>query len=549
MAKTKFASKKEKDAFGELTGKRKSDKKKGASPIDMMESQGESGETDDFDVGSFENVFGILDEIPSNGKIPGITSSLDEGLTNNLVGKAEMLLDYTGKKAKKTDIKKIIELSGVIASTKYMKPDENISTMEKTYREFVDVCDVYINDRNPWTTVGKQRLAIVKALRYQADWERLLIKRHREDVPVTDHQSISSYLDACSKAAFKEVVTKPVNIMRVSDQDKVKEAKDIAEIISSRYGLSAKDAEILANNRGAIDNLEKYMGGTGISMELIEKLISQVKDKRKGLNKSVDHQGRDTKNKEKAIEYAKNVLKVDLSKSKGSFTDARYVANQFMLDGDSEEVLQKNAQLLIDLAGKGTESTKKAWEDMYTRYLSFDLSKFDDRSPKYILSHYEELNRQVYLGFIFVRHFQDGLNKAGFEVADDQKADIKALYDFYQSLSAYLTGMGNLFDSDDLLLADQDKVNVLEDIIKARNQGQEGKTFYEMASDDMEKEQKHLGDGKWQTFASQMMMMHFDEALSTNKKAIDVLRQNFGWKNEKDPQDLKIKFQELKEKK
>ncbi len=557
MAKNRFASLKEKKAFKDL-GEKNKKSKASRSSMSMGETEGETmgetGETEEADAASFSAVFGLLDEIPENDKLPNISASLDQGLSADLIGQTEAMLQLTGKEAKKRDIKMIIHHANEISKTKDESPGEAMMTIDFSYASLLDYCDQYIGDRNPWSKIGKQRLAIVKAIRYQAEWERNLISKYAGSVMAQDtYGSFGQVLEGCRQAVYNGIMSKAENSFLGSDrqgkrgktekQSTLQDAAALAYHLSSTYGISMEDAILIADSRKDIDQMDKFLGGEGISKELIEKIISQLHKKKRKIDTTPDYNGAGTARVNAATAYAEDKMGVKITN-----LHVNQFAFQLFEDGNDEATLAKNAALLVNL--NGGEKAKEAWEGVFEKYLSFDISKFDDRSPGNILDNYEELHRQTYLGFIYERHLTQGARAAGFEVSKDQQGDMKALYNFYQSLHGYLQGIYNIFASEDSLLADSEKMDRYEDTVMERTQGQEYENFFERASADQMalSDRDQLGTGNWQTFGSTFAMRYLD-SFSSSRSAMDILRKDFGWKSDKAPKDTKIIFEELSKKK
>ena len=205
MPRSTLAGKKEKDALSELTNK----KRRKRASVGRDSWMGETSEGDSY-VGSsvdetlainaMDSAFGVLETMGEFGDKIGEAADVlpvtfgEAGINavkNNLIGMTQSMLQSTGRKKEEGTVGKVISnAQKVVKQREYVVGENEFYSggLGDAYGELATSCDNYINSHNPWTAVGKQRLAIVKAVRAQSKWERKMVLDHKQELAAEENK-------------------------------------------------------------------------------------------------------------------------------------------------------------------------------------------------------------------------------------------------------------------------------------------------------------------------------------------------------------------------
>ena len=437
-------------------------------------------ETSDEEFSVDEGLADAMNTLEAGEDTNGVYSS-DFTLVKNFV----RLVDSTGRTTKEgsvmADIVRNVNQFNEAAFFKgkgFSEFEDDIIVFDRLIKAIRNDCQRYIDSSNPWTSSGKQRKALVRALRIQlkntydevySKNESLMVsmaKRFKRNKPDASAADFLIHAYQYTSANFND------DILNMDAED----TEALKDSLVNEYGLSEEDADNLIKHRGDISQNSAFFGGTGeVTTDMIRKLASQYNAK-KDLVGGQDagtvnriHTGDNQKAVREAKEYCRTKFGIDTSEALNGNTIVRVLTSMMDLSG-TEEAKLKNATIYKDFCLTHKNSDGGYYWKIITDYMNPDLSLFDNREPRFIISNYNKIHDACQVGAEMLQNVIVNMkDETGVEPDEETMTNIRALAQFHSDYTTYAFGIYNMYTQEGSLYTDEDAYGgfdrLLEDVI------------------------------------------------------------------------------------
>ena len=490
----------------------------------------------------------------------------DYSTQGTLIKNFRAILDSTGKKTKEgskiSPVVKAVEAlndKSFCATLTKNKVGFTWDNIQKPAKELLNACDEYENSvGNPWSTSGKQRKALVKALNNQVEE---MVAHFKENF---GGEAENSYIwQRADKAVKKEGGGSWADLMYGSiEQYSMDTRNDISNMssdevgalrdeIMKNYGLTGEEADRLLNNRKEISSSDIYFEGSGaVTADLVRKLASQFNEKKelKAITGGDLSGHREMESMEAHIQAAKEA-KAFCTKRYGIKFDTldnvlgRVLASLMDISG-TQKALRNNALIYKQYMTTRNNKDGGFYWDIITDFLDSDLSIFENRDPKFMLSHHNEIFDACEVGS---EVFQNVLPKmkrdTGVEPDEDTMNNITALASFMMDYTMYNTGIWDFYGSTGVDFIDLDQADSFGDMLDEQfgtlKDGESGNNTKQGVNAGMDVRLEKYEKSHSQSFDDQELSTTMggfikikQYKLASFKGSVhDLLRTMYGWKD------------------